>query len=135
MGTSSEPLWPGNVEGDNTLEANEKAESPDLDLRLETLESELSRLKIEVQQTLTDMREHVLEFTNPFSAESRRVRELKERAKQAAETNLTGAADAAGADVESLLEALLVEEEEAAPVAEKKIGGVVRPPRGPRQVN
>ena len=91
----------------------------DSESRIKTLESELSLLKNQVQQTLLDVREHVLEFTNPFTAEARLVRAWHERTAQAAQTNLTGAAVAAGADVESLLEAVPVEEEEAVLVAEE----------------
>ena len=67
--------------------------------RVKNLESELSLLKNQVQQTLLDIREHVLEFTNPFTAEGRLVRAWQERTAQAAQTNLGGEAD-----LESLLE-------------------------------
>ncbi|MCH7738767.1 MAG: hypothetical protein IIC93_01305 [Chloroflexi bacterium] len=67
--------------------------------RVKNLESELSLLKNQVQQTLLDIREHVLEFTNPFTAEARLVRAWQERTAQAAQTNLGGEAD-----LESLLE-------------------------------
>ncbi len=90
----------------------------DSESRINTLESELSLLKNQVQQTLLDIREHVLEFTNPFTAEARLVRAWHERTAQAAQTNLTGSAVALGADFESLLDASPVEGDEAAPVAE-----------------
>lgn len=67
--------------------------------RVKNLESELSLLKNQVQQTLLDIREHVLEFTNPFTAEARLVRAWQERTAQAAQTNLGGETD-----LESLLE-------------------------------
>ena len=61
------------------------------DSRLKTLESELSEVKIQIQQTLLDIREHVLEFTNPFTAEARLVRQLQERSAPETQTNLTDA--------------------------------------------
>jgi len=67
--------------------------------RVKNLESELGLLKNQVQQTLLDIREHVLEFTNPFTAEARLVRAWQERTSQAAEANLGGEAD-----LESLLD-------------------------------
>jgi hypothetical protein len=67
--------------------------------RVKNLESELGLLKNQVQQTLLDIREHVLEFTNPFTAEARLVRAWQERTAQAAEANLGGEAD-----LESLLD-------------------------------
>ncbi len=96
----------------------------DSESRIDTLESELSRVKIQIQQTLLDIREHVLEFTNPFTAEARLVRELHERTAQAAKTNLTGTAVAAGADVESLLKAEPVEDKKAA--SENRAAATIR---------
>ena len=67
--------------------------------RVKNLESELGLLKNQVQQTLLDIREHVLEFTTPFTAEARLVRAWQERTAQAAEVNLGGEVD-----LESLLD-------------------------------
>jgi hypothetical protein len=44
----------------------------DADGRFKAVEGELSLLKNQIQQTLLDIREHVLELTNPFGSASRR---------------------------------------------------------------
>ena len=44
---------------------------PSMDARLTALEEEMKSTKTQIQQILLDLREHVLEFTNPFTAESK----------------------------------------------------------------
>ena len=44
---------------------------PSMDARLTALEEELKSTKTQIQQILLDLREHVLEFTNPFTAEAK----------------------------------------------------------------
>ena len=43
----------------------------DMDSRLTALEEEMKSTKTQIQQILLDLREHVLEFTNPFTAEAK----------------------------------------------------------------
>ncbi len=45
--------------------------------RLAALEDELRDAKTQIQQIMLDIREHVLEFTNPFSAEAKLAVEKK----------------------------------------------------------
>ena len=61
---------------------------PTLDSRLTALEEELKSTKTQIQQILLDLREHVLEFTNPFTAEAKlalakkvddKIREMKKQ--------------------------------------------------------
>ena len=42
-----------------------------MDTRLTALEEEMKSTKTQIQQILLDLREHVLEFTNPFTAEAK----------------------------------------------------------------
>ncbi len=42
-----------------------------MDTRLTSLEEEMKSTKTQIQQILLDLREHVLEFTNPFTAEAK----------------------------------------------------------------
>lgn len=79
------------------------------DERVEGLEAELSLLKNQVQQTLLDIREHVLEFTSPMAAEARMVRAWHDRTAEAAELNLGGPGITNGGDVEQLLESAELE--------------------------
>ncbi len=44
---------------------------PSMDTRLTALEEEMKSTKTQIQQILLDLREHVLEFTNPFTAEAK----------------------------------------------------------------
>lgn len=44
---------------------------PSMDARLTALEEEMKSTKTQIQQILLDLREHVLEFTNPFTAEAK----------------------------------------------------------------
>ena len=44
---------------------------PSMDNRLTALEEEMKSTKTQIQQILLDLREHVLEFTNPFTAEAK----------------------------------------------------------------
>ncbi len=44
---------------------------PSMDTRLTSLEEEMKSTKTQIQQILLDLREHVLEFTNPFTAEAK----------------------------------------------------------------
>ena len=43
-----------------------------MNARLTVLEDELKSTKIQIQQILLDLREQVLEFTNPFTAAAKR---------------------------------------------------------------
>ena len=47
---------------------SETASDDDLNARLSALEEELRSTKTQIQQILLDLREQVLEFTNPFTA-------------------------------------------------------------------
>ena len=44
---------------------------PSMDARLTALEEEMKSTKTQIQQILLDLREHVLEFTNPFTPEAK----------------------------------------------------------------
>ena len=63
----------------------------DMDSRLTALEEEMKSTKTQIQQILLDLREHVLEFTNPFTAEAKLAlakkvdEKIKELKKQKAE--------------------------------------------------
>ena len=63
----------------------------DMDSRLPALEEEMKSTKTQIQQILLDLREHVLEFTNPFTAEAKLAlakkvdEKIKEMKKQKAE--------------------------------------------------
>ncbi|NQW16312.1 MAG: hypothetical protein HQ478_02385 [Chloroflexi bacterium] len=63
----------------------------DMDSRLTALEEEMKSTKTQIQQILLDLREHVLEFTNPFTAEAKLAlakkvdEKIKEMKKQKAE--------------------------------------------------
>jgi len=63
----------------------------DMDSRLTALEEEMKSTKIQIQQTLLDLCEHVLEFTNPFTAEAKLAlakkvdEKIKEMKKQKSE--------------------------------------------------
>ena len=63
----------------------------DMDSRLTALEEEMKSTKTQIQQILLDLREHVLEFTNPFTAEAKLAlakkvdEKIKEMKKQKSE--------------------------------------------------
>jgi hypothetical protein len=63
----------------------------DMDSRLTALEEEMKSTKTQIQQILLDLREHVLEFTNPFTAEAKlalakkvdeKIKEMKKQKKE-----------------------------------------------------
>ena len=56
----------------------------DMDSRLTILEEEMKSTKTQIQQILLDLREHVLEFTNPFTAEAKlaRAKKVDEKIKE-----------------------------------------------------
>jgi len=65
----------------------------DMDSRLTALEEEMKSTKTQIQQILLDLREHVLEFTNPFTAEAKlalakkvdeKIKEMKKQKKERA---------------------------------------------------
>ena len=55
-----------------------------MDTRLTALEEEMKSTKTQIQQILLDLREHVLEFTNPFTAEAKLALAKKVEAQIAA---------------------------------------------------
>lgn len=61
------------------------------DRRVKGIEGELSLLKNQIQQTLLDIREHVLEVTSPFSAARNATANWQPPAPQAAPQPATGA--------------------------------------------